>query len=313
MASEIISRFIEANDCLTQRDRLNALYNREGYLFFRDVLNKDEVRRAKEDFMRVLKRQGAIVPDENEPLWSGCPIDQIDDNALYALSSYQELCESPTTVQLLEQVFGEPVFVYRNTSVRYSLPQDDVHTTPSHQDHYFIGPNSDFRTVWIPLMEIDKEVGGLCIAAGSHVRGVREHVEDEKYESYILKGRKQKGIPLETIGEPWVTTDYRPGDVVIFNSSTIHRSLTNRSRMVRLSVDARAQPATTPRSFQASNSIPELRHHRVEVQRLATEEGASREEFEVIVLHMIKNGLRPERTLIKRLHQQVRAGITQLF
>jgi 1-deoxypentalenic acid 11beta-hydroxylase len=310
--SNSLGRFVEANQCLDNPKELEALFNRKGYLFFRNVLDADQVKGVKEDFMDVLKSQGAVAEHASEPIWTGVGIDKINDNELYAISSYQELCESEKSVSLLEKVFEQPVFVFRNTSVRYSLPADDIHTTPAHQDNYFIGPTADFRTLWIPLMDIDEEVGGLCVAAGSHLGGLREHIEDENYESYILTGRKQKAIPLDTIQQEWLTTDYRPGDAILFHSHTIHRSLPNRSNLLRLSIDARAQPATTARSFQASNTIPSLRQHRHDVQHIATEAGATREQFEIIVLHMIKNGLQPERKLIERLLAQVKAGATQL-
>jgi 1-deoxypentalenic acid 11beta-hydroxylase len=69
--------------------------------------------------------------------------------------------------------------------------------TPPHQDYFFIGTNESFRTVWIPLMHIDESVGGLAAAKGSHKRGLRDHVEHASAESYIFRGRKQPGVPLE--------------------------------------------------------------------------------------------------------------------
>src|SRR4051812_30471222 len=109
-------RFVEANQYLDQSDKLNALWERDGYLFFRDVLDKAEIRHVKNDFIRVLQNHGAVAKEANEPIWTGCKIDVIDDNDLYGLRSYQALCEAPGTVALLEKVFGEPVYVYRNTS-----------------------------------------------------------------------------------------------------------------------------------------------------------------------------------------------------
>ena len=57
-------------------------------------------------------------------------------------------------------------------------------------------------------------MSGLAVAEGSHKGGLREHVEQDVY-SYVLKGRKQKGLELEDIAEPWLTGAYRPGDVLI--------------------------------------------------------------------------------------------------
>src|SRR5262249_61587297 len=139
------------------------------------------------------------------------------------------------------------------------------HVTPPHQDHFFIRANSEFRTVWIPLMPIDKRVGGLVVAAGSHRGGLREHVEQESVFSYQMKGRKQRGVALDTIAEPWLTTEYLPGDVVVFHSLMLHWALPNTSDRIRLSLDARCQPARTPRTWQAETSILEQRQFRKDV------------------------------------------------
>jgi 1-deoxypentalenic acid 11beta-hydroxylase len=287
---------------------LSARYQTDGYLFFRGVLDAAEVIRVRDDFIDVLRRIGALTPSSSEPEWSGMPLDEIDDEQLYRLTSYQRLCESPITRGVLERVFGEPVYVYKSTTIRYATPNAATYTTPPHQDHFFVGPNADFRTFWIPLMDIPPEVGGLCIARASHNAGLRRHVEDGEAKSYVLKGRRQMGVPMETIQDEWLTTHYRLGDVLIFHSHTIHRALPNRSGLVRLSIDARAQPASTPRSLQAQTTLLEQRKHRTEVEALAKEEGADREEFEAIVLRMLTNGADADRETVRSILSELREG-----
>jgi hypothetical protein len=71
----------------------------------------------------------------------------------------------------------------------------------------------------------------------------------------------------------------------------LHWALPNCSDRVRLSLDARCQPQTTPRTWQAEKNIPELRQYREAVKRIATEEGTS----EAVVIEMMKRGLDAER------------------
>ena len=203
------------------------------------------------------------------PRATGVGVEAVDDNELYAVTSYLELCESEELRDLLRRVFGEDVFVFRSTNIRYAIPDDDLHVTPSHQDRFFVGPNDDFRTVWMPMMKIEESVGGLAVACGSHRQGMREHVEQEDAESYVFLGRKQKGVPLATVEEEWLTVDYEPGDVLVFHSHAVHRALPNRSDLVRLSLDARCQPATTPVTFQAGHTMLELRQFRADVHAVA--------------------------------------------
>ena len=143
-------------------------------------------------------------------------------------------------------------------------------------------------------------MGPLAIARGSHNDGLLDHVEQEVY-SYILQGRKQVGIPVEDVRQTWLTIDYRPGDALIFHSQAIHRAFPNTSDRIRLSFDTRCQPKTIPRTWQMEKTTLELRKYRQDAQRLATEEGASEELFEVLIIEMMKRGIPVDRERIKAL------------
>ena len=47
-----------ANHLLNDFEKLSALYQEEGYLFFRNVLDESAVLRARQEFVRVLQQQG---------------------------------------------------------------------------------------------------------------------------------------------------------------------------------------------------------------------------------------------------------------
>ena len=82
--------------------------------------------------------------------------------------------------------------------------------SPPHQDHFYIRHTPDFRTMWIPLMDIDRTVGGLAVAEDSHKRGLQEHTELDVY-SYVLKGRRQKGVAQENISRAGADYLLQPG------------------------------------------------------------------------------------------------------
>ena len=271
------------------------------------MLDTESVTRVRDDLIRVLAEQGVVRAGGSQPVATGAGVEAVDDSELYALASYLELCESDELRDLLRRVFGEEVFVFRSTNIRYSLPQDDLHVTPPHQDHFFVGPNDDFRTVWIPLMKIDESVGGLAVARGSHKKGLRDHVEQEDAESYVFLGRKQKGVPLAAVDEEWLTADYEPGQVLVFHSHAVHRALPNRSDLVRLSLDARCQPVRTPATFQARHTMLELRHFRSDVHAVAQQVGLSEPVYELVVAEMMKRGLPPERETVERVAHDVSA------
>jgi hypothetical protein len=253
-------------------------------------LDSGQVGRVKRDFVQVLQEQGVVQSGCIEPVWTGLGLERIDDNALYALKSYSELLESRTTMDLIERLFEGPVFQYRNTDIRFAIPNDERHLTPPHQDHFFIRQTDQ----WIPLMSIGQDAGPLAIAKRSHRMGLLDHVEHDTAYSYIFRGRKQRGVPIDRVIGPWLTTHYAPGDLLLFHSLSVHRALPNRSDRIRLSLDSRFQSLAIPRTWQSEQTIPELREYRKEVQRLASGAGATEPAFEALLIEMMKRGLDAE-------------------
>ena len=306
MAERGYGEFQVANDYVDDIEALDSIFDRQGYLFFRDVLDTRQVEEVKSDFVRELQKQGFVRPGVSEPIWTGRGVDDLDDGALYGLDYYPKLLDSEKTQAFFRRLFREPVFTFRSCAVRYTMPNDEVYGSPAHQDHFYINHTTDFRTMWLPLMDIDREVGGLAVAEGSHKRGLREHVEQDVY-SYGLKGRKQKGVELQEVHEPWLTTSYSPGDIVVFHPHTLHWAPANRSDRVRLSIDVRCQPASSPRSWLSGSTLLEQRQFRTDVQKIATEEGASAELFEALVIEMMARGTRAEQCEVRSLMAQVGA------
>src|ERR1700730_8631729 len=107
-----LGRFREANQYLGDPQRLNVMFEEDGYLFFRGVL--EGVERVKQEFIRALQKQGAVEPGASEPIWTGMKLEQIDDYELYGACSCRELFESSHNIRVFEQIFGEPVFVFKS-------------------------------------------------------------------------------------------------------------------------------------------------------------------------------------------------------
>ena len=294
------SRFAPVNHLLGERAALQRQYEQDGFLFFEGVLDTELVERTRQELCGVLAERGVVEQGATTPLATGVGIDVVDQQELYALPLYGELSNSIELKRLLDVVFDEEVSIYRSTNIRYALPMDELHASPPHQDHFFVGPNDDFRTVWIPLMEIDDSVGGLAVARGSHLGGLRDHVETENV-SYILKGRKQKGVPIDIIEEEWVTADYKPGDVLIFHCHTLHRGLPNTSDKVRLSLDVRCQPSRRPLNFQARTTMLEQARYRADVKAIASTLGLDEPAFEIVVNYMLQNDQPVDRDTVERV------------
>ena len=99
-------------------------------------------------------------------------------------------------------------------------------------------------TTWIPLADVPVELGGLAVRPGGH----RERPRQPR----LLSGGERG----------WATTDYRPGDVIIFHCLTPHAALPNAGRRLRLSGDFRWQqpgrPAPSEMILGPAGRTPEL-------------------------------------------------------
>lgn len=297
-----------ADDLLDRPDELQDAYERDGYLFFRGVLDREEVDRVAGDLLAAMRTEDLVEPpaDGRQPArWSGRPLDAIDDRSFYEVPYYPELIDTETTKRFLRRVFGEPVFTFRSLTVRYALPADERHISLPHQDHFFIRHTAAFRTLWVPLLPIEPTGGALAVAAGSHRAGLRRHEETDVL-SYVLKGRRQRGLSLDDVPQPWHTTSYRPGDALIFHSHALHWALPNESESVRLSVDVRCQPASEPRSWQSRTTLAEQRELRVAAQAIAAAEGMSEDLFEKVVIDMMARGVPAERDRMVELAASLR-------
>ena len=68
------------NAYLDDSATLRAMFDEQGYLFFRDVLNTSEVNEVKRDFVQELQRQGFVKPGCTDPIWTGKDLAELDDN-----------------------------------------------------------------------------------------------------------------------------------------------------------------------------------------------------------------------------------------
>ena len=291
--------FEEVQVGVDEPEHIRASFEQNGYLLFKGVLDRDLVLRAKAEAVTELQRQGVAEDGGPEPVARpGLTSGDVDDDPLYALTSYLEIMASARLQKAIDIAYGESGYIAPSVGFRYSMPADATFLTPNHQDHFFIRQTDEFRMIWIPLMDLEIENGGLAIAAGSHRRGVLDHVELPGVLSYGFKGRTQKGVLPENVGGVWSSSAMEAGDFLMFHSCAVHRAIPNTSNLVRLSVNTLTYPVRVPKLWQAEKSIPDLRAHRETLKRLSDEEGIGEELFEKISLEAMKRGADPSRELV---------------
>lgn len=226
---------LDSNDALEDFAELTRRYDDQGYLLFRSVLDQGSITKALRRMMAVMARHGIVAADATEPVWTGVPLQGAHEESTEFKGICRDLLEAPENLAVFEKILGEPVCPVPIVQYRSYPPLSPLGVV--HQDGFYNQGIHGFRPVWIPLMKIDDEVGGLALAAGRHKQGLVHNLA------------KPPNFPIAAQSIPedcWATTTYFPGDVLIVHPHTPHVGLANRSDRVRFSIDTRVQSAANP-------------------------------------------------------------------
>lgn len=232
--------FNVSNHLLGDRAALDAAWERDGYWFFRGVLDTDAVARVRATYLDVLNELGVIDPTVTEaavyngaslegyPIYMGGPT-EIDP--LFARYPRDQFVNEPAIKAFFEQVFGDEVYWVPNSEFQAVPPV----AKPGGKRFNYVhadGPNNKglpLKVVWAPLAPIDEATGGLAVAEGQH----RPRLNDFPRPG---EGIRDEDVPTEA----WRRAEWQPGDVLIFSLELPHTGLANRSdRYFRLSMDIR--------------------------------------------------------------------------
>jgi Phytanoyl-CoA dioxygenase (PhyH) len=222
------------------REALKARMEADGYLFFRSALPAPAVARLRGRVLTVLREHG-FVDEGDQGVWTGRDLSPFGTHPpeLHDLRLWQEFVAHPGVAAFFEELVGESVFWVPIAQYRFTaptLPGDGDPYSGRHQDGFY-NESIPFRTAWIPLVDIDDDVGGLAVVPGWHRRGWLHDLSNPPI--YPIK---PDTIPRNA----WRRSNYHPGDVVIFDRHTPHAGLPNHSDRLRLSIDVRAMPASGP-------------------------------------------------------------------
>ena len=227
----IVSRIDESPEALRAR------FAEWGYLSFQRYVGSDRCNALLRDFAGVLAPHVALDAS-GMPVLTGEPFAETEPvwDAVYpkmqALESFHRFFHEPHILDLMRTVQGTEVFVYPMKMARISTPHKLGYETPPHQDarSHFAGPT--MAGIWVALQDIPAELGRLQMLPKSHTLGIRQVVHSPGVGNVACEI-----LPEETT---WHVSDVQQGDVIIFNSCTVHSAQPNRTdSRVRMSVDTR--------------------------------------------------------------------------
>jgi hypothetical protein len=244
---ELLDSTPVVNDASVLRERLVG----DGYLFFRGLLPAAVIDDVRGQLAGILADSHWLAPGSvpDELLASGRAVEEGSAGFFGAYTSIQSteafhaLAVRPELLALAERLLGEPAFAHPAHICRIAPPSPGANPTPIHQDYRFIQGCIDTLTTWLPLSDAPPEIGGLRVFAGSPRLGVLP-----------VKASDGPGMMRAEADEDhpeWRTTTYRPGDVLLFSSLTVHGAMPNKTNQLRLSADFRYQAVSSPMAVDA--------------------------------------------------------------
>lgn len=162
-------------------------------------------------------------------------------DAVKTIPEFQRIVNSEKNVRMFQNLrLTELVGITRSgEGIRMDFPGDVKFKAPWHQDYLSQFGSYDGLVFWSPLVPISKEIGPLQVLEKSHAAGLLPvFYEDEKHSNtpYGLKIYNEEQIIRKYNCKELVCD---PGDLLILDFKTIHRSGNNSSAQVRWSMQMR--------------------------------------------------------------------------
>ncbi len=193
----------------------------DGYLYFRGLLDPSPVE-ALRSRVEELHQRLPVPPGAAHDHPSFLELQR----AVALLPEWEALRRHPAILQTLEAMLGSPVDCECGDVCRVVPPGAPDTATPPHQDRFFLRQPARIWTVWIPLGDCPLRLGPLALLPGSNRNGIQPHVENR--------------IPEAQSSGWWAVSSMRSGDVLMFDSQTIHRACPNLTHnQIRFSADFR--------------------------------------------------------------------------
>ncbi len=243
-----LNEYVVSNGILDDASELRERMDREGYLFFRELIDPASNWEVRKDVLEVLQRAGWLK--EGAPLIDGIG----NGRRVYVepepdfLEVYQEVqkVESFHRLAHSQAILDVDGKACRRGGATPSGKDSQADVSPEQSALDSTAPrlrpyprDTETYTCWMPLGDCPRELGGLNVLPRSHKQGVHDY--------HLSLGAGGMGVDADYLRGDWLTTDYRAGDALIVHSLTVHESLANSTRdRMRLSADYRYQGVSEP-------------------------------------------------------------------
>ena len=234
-------------------EKLRQSLNDNGYLFLKNVIKKNDITKARNDIFEKLKNVDELEDPFTEGIWSGrSRRDELhkDRGVYWEDVSNTESLRKITNGNNLKNVFSR---IFGISSIGFDFiflrAVSGGKFTHMHCDAgFFTRKTQKVLTCWLVFTDITMDKGPLFIIEGSH----KFSDIKTKYKGFDVDIHKHMKATIDTNPITFaqerntkiLTTQFNPGDVLIFGMYTVHGTFENyaNDKKIRLTCDIRFQP-----------------------------------------------------------------------
>ena len=218
------------------------MYRKVGYHLEKQIVPKEEIVLLRNQMIKVFR----VYTKDEETEFNKLIIDlfrQDTDGFVGCANICQNMIEvcklslDQRIIDLVQQLGLKWPSINTRPLVSFSSPltskNENYWKVPAHQDWPSTQGSINGLTCWMPLVDVDTDLGPLEISPRTHLQGYLEHDD--------------KGVPYLTDKEhEFVAVKMECGDALFFSNFTIHRSGINKSDRIRWSMHFRYNDILEP-------------------------------------------------------------------
>ncbi|MBJ7387893.1 MAG: phytanoyl-CoA dioxygenase family protein [Sphingomonadaceae bacterium] len=170
----------------------------------------------------ILKNGMLVQPEAQVPIGANNPEDfvaKVFNTHLQGIA--HDFAVSDRAASLVSSILGDDIDVFQSMFI---LKNPGAWGQPWHQDSYYFDFDHQPQVgLWLAISEATLDNGCLSVLPGSHTNAVLEHVPD------LREGANQGYLEILGVDEGnAIPVLMNPGDLLVFNSFLLHRSVDNR-------------------------------------------------------------------------------------
>ena len=244
----------DSNDILHSGEDLRKRLQQDGYLLIRQLRNPELILAARRQVLEAMQAQGLLKPGSelmegiiNSEVQHGSTTGVRANEQYRQLPAVQAVFADSAVPNFFNTLLGGPsgTFDFQWMRVAGKGAESSIHS-----DIVFMGRGTqNLYTCWTPMGDVNLDRGPIVLCLGSEkIEAMRNTYWASDVDRDLIEGYFSKN-PMEMVtkfGGHWATTEFHPGDVLIFGMHILHASLANLSDGYRISADARYQLASEP-------------------------------------------------------------------